>query len=40
MNENEIMQMMEEMTRGLFKSVIDADLGGKFPTITYADAMG
>ena len=39
MNENEIMQMMEEMTRGLFKSVIDADLGGKFPTITYADAM-
>jgi hypothetical protein len=27
MNENEIMQMMEEMTRGLFKSVIDADLG-------------
>jgi aspartyl-tRNA synthetase len=39
MNENEIMQMMEEMTRGLFKSVIDVDLGGKFPTITYADAM-
>jgi aspartyl-tRNA synthetase len=27
------------MTRGLFKSVIDVDLGDKFPTITYADAM-
>jgi aspartyl-tRNA synthetase len=39
MNEDEIMAMMEEMTRGLFKSVIDVDLGDKFPTITYADAM-
>ncbi|VVM21288.1 Aspartyl-tRNA synthetase (EC @ Aspartyl-tRNA(Asn) synthetase (EC [uncultured Gammaproteobacteria bacterium] len=28
MNENEIMQMMEEMTRGLFKSVIDGRFGG------------
>lgn len=39
MNENEIMDMMEEMTRGLFKSVIDVDLDNKFPIITYADAM-
>ncbi|MDC9714844.1 MAG: aspartate--tRNA ligase [Gammaproteobacteria bacterium] len=39
MNEDEIMAMMEEMTRGLFKSVIDVDLGDEFPTITYADAM-
>ncbi len=39
MNENEIMAMMEKMTRGLFKSVINVDLGGNFPTITYADAM-
>lgn len=39
MNEDEIMAMMEKMTRGLFKSVIDVDLGDKFPTITYADAM-
>ncbi len=39
MNEDEIMAMMEEMTRGLFKSVIDVDLEGKFPSITYADAM-
>ncbi|SMN17168.1 Aspartyl-tRNA synthetase @ Aspartyl-tRNA(Asn) synthetase [uncultured Candidatus Thioglobus sp.] len=39
MNEDEIMAMMEEMTRGLFKSIIDVDLGDNFPTITYADAM-
>lgn len=39
MNEDEIMAMMEEMTRGLFKSGIDVDLGDEFPTITYADAM-
>ena len=39
MNEDEIMAMMEEMTRGMFKSAIDVDLGDKFPTITYADAM-
>ncbi len=39
MSEDEIMAMMEEMTRGLFKSVIDVNLPDKFPTITYADAM-
>ena len=39
MNEAEIMAMMEAMTRGLFKEVIDIDLGEKFPTITYADAL-
>ena len=39
MNEDEIMSMMEELTRGMFKSVINVDLGDKFPTITYADAM-
>jgi aspartyl-tRNA synthetase len=39
MNEDEIMAMMEEMTRGMFKNVIDVDLGDKFPSITYADAM-
>ena len=39
MNEDEIMAMMEEMTRGMFKSVIDVDLPNEFPTITYADAM-
>ncbi|SFV79356.1 Aspartyl-tRNA synthetase @ Aspartyl-tRNA(Asn) synthetase [hydrothermal vent metagenome] len=39
MNEDEIMSMMEEMTRGMFKSVINVDLPDEFPTITYADAM-
>jgi aspartyl-tRNA synthetase len=39
MNEDEIMAMMEEMTRGMFKSAIDVDLPAEFPTITYADAM-
>ncbi len=39
MDEDEIMAMMEEMTRGLFKSVADVDLGDAFPSITYADAM-
>ncbi len=39
MNENEIMAMMEKMTQGLFKSVINVDLGDNFPTITYANAM-
>ncbi len=39
MNENEIMTMMEKMTQGLFKSVINVDLGDNFPTITYANAM-
>ncbi len=35
----EIMDLMENMVRGLFKHVIDVDLGKKFPNITYADAM-
>ncbi|BBB22473.1 aspartyl-tRNA synthetase [Abyssogena phaseoliformis symbiont OG214] len=39
MSENEIMTMMEKMIRGLFKSVINVDLGDNFPTITYANAM-
>jgi aspartyl-tRNA synthetase len=39
MNENEIMAMMEKMTQGLFKSVINVDLGDNFPTITYENAM-
>ncbi|ALE51945.1 aspartyl-tRNA synthetase [Candidatus Thioglobus autotrophicus] len=39
MNEDEIMKMMEELTRGMFKDAIDVDLGDEFPSITYADAM-
>jgi aspartyl-tRNA synthetase len=38
----EIMSLMENMVRGLFKEVIDVELakdGEKFPTISYADAM-
>ena len=39
MNEDEIMGLMEEMVRGMFKQVIDVDLPGAFPSITYAEAM-
>ncbi len=39
MDEDQIMAMMEQMTRGLFKSVIDVDLPKKFPSITYQEAM-
>lgn len=44
MNETEIMAMMEKMTLGMFKSVIDVNLleninDNKFPKITYTDAM-
>jgi len=39
MSEDEIMSVMEDMMRGLFKDVIDVDLGDKFPQMTYAEAM-
>ncbi|WP_428087274.1 aspartate--tRNA ligase [Candidatus Thioglobus sp.] len=39
MNEDEIMALMEALTRGMFKDAIDVDLGDKFPVITYAEAM-
>lgn len=35
----EIMGLMENMVRGLFKEVINIDLLSKFPTITYAKSM-
>jgi len=38
-DENEIMSIMEQMIRGLFKQELDVDLGDKFPVMTYADAM-
>ncbi len=38
-DEEDIMGLMEEMIKGLFKSVIDVDLGGPIPRMTYADAM-
>ncbi len=36
---DEIMQLMEEMIRSLFKNVINVDLPNPFPRITYAEAM-
>ena len=36
---NEIMSLMEEMIRGLFKQVIGVDLPNPFPRLTYAEAM-
>lgn len=39
MNEEEIMAIMEEMIRRLFKDIIDVDLGDKFPVMSYQEAM-
>ncbi len=39
MNEDQIMETMEEMVRNLFSDVINVDLGEKFPTMTYEEAM-
>ena len=39
MNEDEIMQMMESMIVGLFKSKLDIDLPTPLPRMTYADAV-
>ncbi len=39
MNEEEIMDMMESMIRGLFKTKLDVDLPAEFPRMTYADAI-
>jgi len=39
MNEEEIMNMMEVMIRGLFKAKINVDLPAEFPRMTYADAV-
>lgn len=39
MNEQEIMSIMEEMIRRLFKDIINVDLGDQFPVMSYAEAM-
>lgn len=39
MNEDEIMQMMENMIRDLFKAKIGVELPAEFPRMTYADAV-
>jgi aspartyl-tRNA synthetase len=39
MNEQQIMAIMEEMIRRLFKDIINVDLGDKFPVMSYDEAM-
>ena len=39
MNEEEIMNMMESMIRGLFKAQLGVELDSEFPRMTYADAV-
>jgi len=39
MNEEEIMDMMESMIRGLFKTQLDVDLPAEFVRMSYADAV-
>jgi aspartyl-tRNA synthetase len=39
MDENEIMALMEEMIRQLFKEILRIDLPNPFPRLTYAEAM-
>jgi len=39
MNEEQIMSIMEEMIRRLFKDIINVDLGDKFPVMSYDEAM-
>ena len=39
MDENAVMESMEEMIRGLFKSVLDVDLPKPFPRMDHSEAM-
>ncbi len=39
MNEDEIMKLMEEMIRQLFKDIINVELDAEFPVMTYQEAM-
>ncbi|AEG02061.1 aspartate--tRNA ligase [Methylomonas methanica] len=39
MNEQQIMAIMEEMIRRLFKDIINVDLGDPFPVMSHAEAM-
>jgi aspartyl-tRNA synthetase len=39
MSEEQIMQLLEELTRSLFKTVLNEDLPSPFPRMTYAEAM-
>jgi aspartyl-tRNA synthetase len=40
MNENDIMTIMEEMIRSLFKTILHEDLPNPFPRMPYSEAMG
>ncbi|MFA5243064.1 MAG: aspartate--tRNA ligase [Sulfuricella sp.] len=40
MSENEIMDIVETMIRGMFKTVMDIDLPNPFPRMPYSEAMG
>ncbi|MDZ7654516.1 MAG: aspartate--tRNA ligase [Sulfurimicrobium sp.] len=40
MSENEIMNTVETMIRGMFKTVMDIDLPNPFPRMPYSEAMG
>jgi len=39
MDEHDILAMMEEMMRELFKDILDVDLPNPFPRLSYSDAM-
>ena len=39
MNEDQLMGMMEEMIRRLFKEILDIDMHNPFPRMTYQEAM-
>ncbi len=39
MDENAVMEIMEEMIRGMFKSVMNVDLPKPFPRMDYSEAM-
>jgi aspartyl-tRNA synthetase len=39
MNENDIMTIMEEMIRSLFKTILNEDLPNPFPRMPYSEAM-
>ncbi|MEM7613359.1 MAG: aspartate--tRNA ligase, partial [Pseudomonadota bacterium] len=38
-DEDQIMSMMEDMVRHLFRAVMDIELAGEFPRMSYAEAM-
>ncbi len=39
MSENSVMEMMEEMIRGMYKAILDVELPDPFPRMDYSEAM-